>query len=136
MPYISQNLLEKNRILSIVERELVLSRKLADDPQIVSWLENPADPVVKQNAKHQIDSYLRFMGYGNLFIAVLQNRHYYVNRPGDITLSETILDPDVPSDRWFFDTIRKNRDYSLNVDYNTLLTVSYTHLTLPTKRIV
>lgn len=118
---LSQNLLEKNRILSIVERELALSRKLADDPQIVSWLENPSDPGLRQAAERQLESYLRFLGYHNLFIAILSNQHYYVNPPGDVVLSKTILDPDVPSDRWFFDTIRKNRDYSLNVDYNTLL---------------
>ncbi len=115
---LSQNLLEKNRILSIVDREVALSRKLADDPYVVYWMQNQDDEAAAQDASKQLDSYKKFLTSATHFVGVLSNGHYYLD---SINKPDSILDPQSPLDRWFYDTVKKNEDYSLNVNYDKVL---------------
>ncbi len=115
---LSQNMLEKNRILSIVDREVALSRKLADDPHIVHWMQNQDDALAAQDAAKQLDSYKKFLTSATHFVCALSNGYYYLD---SIQKPDAILDPQSPLDRWFYDTIKSNEDYSLNVNYDRVL---------------
>lgn len=117
----SQNLLEKNRILSILNRELALSRKLADDPRIREWMGNETDPQFKHDAMDQLASYHRFMREGSQFVAVSSSGNYYLIGVENAETVKNVLIPTDPADSWFFDALQKNRDYSLNVNYDTVL---------------
>ncbi len=118
---LAQNELERNRILSLVERELVLSRKLADDPQVRDWILNEEDPDLRDRAERQIDSYHRFLGYGTVFIAIESSGRYYVTGGDSSTMMETVLERDNPLDRWFFDTLERDGDHEMNVNYDAVL---------------
>jgi len=118
---LSQNSLEKNRILSIVERELALSLKLADDPVIRAWMLDERDARLEGSAYAQLESYRRFLRDGAYFIAIKSSGRYYARTPGVTATMTTVLSSENPADRWFYRTLQKNKDYSLNVDHNALL---------------
>jgi serine phosphatase RsbU (regulator of sigma subunit) len=117
----SQNELGKNRILDIVDRELALSRKLADDPSIKSWVLREDDPVLRRAAADQLESYRRFLHDGAYFLAIRSSGSYYARTPTTSRIEKTILRPDNASDRWFYNAISADADYSLNVDHNDML---------------
>ncbi len=118
---LAQNELERNRILSLVDRELALSRKLADDPQVRDWIRDENDPELRALAQRQIESYHRFLGYGTVFVAVRSSGNYYVSAGESPDLMQTVLDTNDPDDRWFFEFLERNPDYSMNVNYDALL---------------
>lgn len=118
---LSQNSLEKNRILSLVERELALSLKLADDPVVRAWMLDERDPRLEGAAYAQLESYRRFLRDGAYFIAVKSSGRYYARTPGVTATLTSVLSPANPADRWFFRTLQENKEYSLNVDHNALL---------------
>ncbi len=114
---ISQDLLEKNKIRALVDRELALSRKLADDPQIRKWILNEANPLLRKNAEEQLLSYKKYLGSGTQFIAIRSSNNYFIN---DIKKVGKVLEKSNEGDRWFFDAIKANQDYSLNVNFDSL----------------
>lgn len=115
---LSQSLLEKNHILSVVERELVLSRKLADSPIVVQWVLNQEDIGIKQAAIKHLESYKKFFKSNSYFIAVASNGHYYLDT---IKSYSTNLERGNPLDQWFYDTLEQGKPYSLNVNYDKFL---------------
>ena len=118
---VSQSLLEKERILSLVDRELALSLKLADDPALRSWMLDEGDAALAMAAEAQMESYRRFLRDGAWFVAVRKSGSYYVRTPATAAVARTRLESTVPGDRWFYDALAKDQDYTLNVDHNDLL---------------
>ncbi len=117
----SQNLMERNRILAIVDRDATLSLKLADDPFIQSWMKDERDPELRERAIRQLESYRDHFRDATYFVGVADTLSYYVHTPGTESMSHTVLDPDAPYDRWFFETLRSDREFWINVDFNVLL---------------
>ncbi len=117
----AQSMLEQNRILSLVDRELVLSQKLADDPQIRAWMADEENPVAREQAGQQVESYRRFLGYGTAFLAFSSSNHFYVTIPESQGFERTTLVPGNSSDQWFYDFLERADDYALNVNYDALL---------------
>lgn len=122
---VSQGELERNRIISLVDRDLTLARKLADDPEIRAWMENEGDPALERAAKAQLESFRRYFRDGTYFIAIKSSGSYWARTPLTGSPEKAILSPDNPADRWFFAALGAARgevkDYSLNVDHNELL---------------
>lgn len=117
----SQCSLEKNRLLSIIQREVALSQKLANDPVLHRWINDENNPVLRSEAVEQMDSYYLLFNYKTYFLGVLSSRNYY-NRGVNMEVMESkILTMEDPGDRWFFDAVKKNLDYALNVNYDYLL---------------
>jgi HAMP domain-containing protein len=117
----SQSQLEKNKILSLVDRELALSLKLADDPSIRAWMEDEGAPERWGSAYAQLESYRRFLRDGAYFVAVRSSGNYYARTPSTTAILTTKLSPSAPGDRWFYRTLQQDADYSLNVDHNAML---------------
>ena len=117
----AQNQLEKNRILALLERELGLARKLADDPTVVAWMLDHDNAARRTNAARQVESYARAFRNGVVFLAFSSNGTYYSDATHTGSLTGTTLSPDNPADRWFFRAIEANYDYAMNVNYDTLL---------------
>ncbi|MDA8426355.1 MAG: SpoIIE family protein phosphatase [Treponema sp.] len=118
---ISQGELQKEKILSLLDRDLALSRKLADDPTIVRWMLRENDPRRRELAFAQLESYRRFLRDGANFLAIKSSLSYYARTPVSTGVEKARLDPGNPADRWFFQAISANKDYSLNVDHNAML---------------
>jgi phosphoserine phosphatase RsbU/P len=118
---VSQNLLERNRILSIIDRDATLSLKLADDPFVRAWMRDEADPVLRESALEQLESYRALFRDRSYFVGIADTLSYYVNTPETDGTAHTVLDADQPHDRWFFETLASDRDFWINVDFNVLL---------------
>lgn len=116
-------LLEKNRIMSLIEREVVLARKMADDASLRRWAAHEEQPELRREAFDELESYRRLYRDKSFFIALAASRRYYVyNREqGHERVEMTVLSPASASDTWFFDALRTQDDYALNLDYNATL---------------
>jgi len=117
----TEALLEKNRVLSRIDREVALATKLADDPVVKLWAEQENDPRVRGLAMSQLESYRRAFSDHLYFIAPLASRHYYIHDSTGDRLQVTTLDPALASDKWYFETLRTVDSFALNVDYDRLI---------------
>jgi len=111
-------LLEKNKILSLIEREVALALKLCDDPLIRKWCTEEDNPRLKELAFDQLESYRTFFRDRSYFIALVKSHRYYYHLGGHGRLETTLLDKDNPADSWFFTHLRSKNDFALNLDYN------------------
>lgn len=116
-------LLEKNRIISVIDREVVLARKMADDTILRRWALNENDPVLKSQVFPELESYRRFFRDRSFFIALAASNHYYVfnKEKAHEGVEVVTLDAAKPADKWFFEGLKDIGDYVLNLDYNRTL---------------
>lgn len=118
---VSQNLLERNRILAIIDRDATLSLKLADDPVVQAWMQNEQEASFREPALLQLESYRKLFRDRSYFVAIADGLSYYINTPETDGTELTVMDPDAPHDRWFFATLESEREFWINVDYNRYL---------------
>lgn len=116
-------LLQQSRVSALVEREVALATKLADDPLLRRWATHEEDRALEAQAMAQLESYRRAFRTGTFFIALDGTRSYYVYDPSPAHpgVRRTTLRPGVPSDRWYFEALRRREPFLLNVDANTTL---------------
>lgn len=114
---------DKNRILSVIEREVVLAQKMADDGVLREWAIANDAPLLQKAALEQLESYRRLFRDRSYFIALDSSRRYYVaNRTANAGQPQTtLLSPDDPADKWFFESLKNVDTFALNVDYNTAI---------------
>ena len=117
----SQALLERNRILSRVDREVALAVKLADDPIVRLWAVAENDPRLKPLAMEELESYRRSFTDHSYFIAPLPSRHYYIHDSKSDQVQVTTLNPDLAADAWYFQTLRDVGSFALNVDFDRVI---------------
>jgi len=118
---VSQNLLERNRILAIIDRDATLSLKLADDPVVRAWMLNEEEASLREPALLQLESYRNLFRDRSYFVAIADGLSYYINTPETNGTERTVMDPEAPHDRWFFATLESEREFWINVDYNRYL---------------
>ncbi len=124
---IRQALLEKARVLSVTQKELAISIKLADSPMLKRWTLNEEDPVLKGLALDELDSYRRSFGGKSYFFVIAKSLHYYFNdTTGRYSGNELryTLSPDNASDDWYFKTMREVDFYQLNLNVDAHLYVT------------
>ncbi|HPF17067.1 MAG TPA: SpoIIE family protein phosphatase [Thermotogota bacterium] len=114
----TQNELGVRTILSFMEKEIAMSRKLAQDPLIQKWVVNQQDKDLTRQVQEQLDNYRDFISSGTHFLAVKSSLNYYLE---DIEQPAKTLKKDSTADNWFFEALERNEDYSLNVDYQESL---------------
>ena len=117
----ARNILEQNRIRSLLGRETALCLKLADDQAIVGWLRNEADAAAEATALSQLGSYQRLFRDQTIFIAAAGSRRYFVSTRNQSITAAVVLDPANPGDRWFFETLTGSADFWINVNYDAFL---------------
>lgn len=118
-----QALHDKNKIMAILDREVVLALKLADDSVVRKWMAPGDDPALKKAALKQLESYRRFFRDQSYFVARSVDSSYF--NADRTALPEqprmSILRQDNPSDAWFYKTMRTLDTFQLNLDYNVLI---------------
>jgi phosphoserine phosphatase RsbU/P len=118
---VSQNLLERNRILAIIDRDAALSLKMADDPVVHAWMRDEWNVAARAAAVEQLESYRRIFRDESYFVGVADGLSFYAATGETEGVERIQMDPDESSDRWFFETLESDRDFWINVDYNILL---------------
>ena len=118
---------QKDRLLAPIQRELALSRHLADSPLLKRWAQNEEDPTLKAAALAELDHYRHHFADHSYFFVIGQSRRYYHNNAADDYRGRElrhILDAANPEDQWYFATLDKVADFDLNVDYDAPLDVT------------
>jgi serine phosphatase RsbU (regulator of sigma subunit) len=111
-------LLKKNKIISIIEREVVLARKMADDTTLMRWATDENNGKLKQQSLEELESYRRLYRDRSFFIALAGSHNYYFYDKRAKRTDSVVLEADKQTDRWYFDGLRTIGDYALNLDYN------------------
>lgn len=116
-------LLEKNKIISIIDREVALAQKMADDTALRRWASDEDNKELSKQAFAELESYRRIYRDKSFFIALAPSNHYYVynKQSGHNRVEMVTLDAQKTEDAWFFEGLRNIDGYALNLDYNPTL---------------
>lgn len=120
-------LLQKDRILMPILRELTLSRKLADSAIVKEWMQNEKNAEISRLALAELRSYRSFFQERTYFAAPAKSRNFYFDdAAGTYTGQEVrqVLDASDPDDNWFFSSMAQPAAFNLNVDSNKALGVT------------
>ncbi|MCE5335523.1 MAG: SpoIIE family protein phosphatase [Desulfobacteraceae bacterium] len=108
-------LLQKNKILAIIDREVGLALKFANDPVIRKWSREMAKP--EGAVLDQLESYRKAFRDSNYFIAQTVSHSLFVYNAKQQKLHVSVLDRQKPWDKWFYDALKDAEPYVLHVDY-------------------
>ncbi|GAB6037937.1 SpoIIE family protein phosphatase [Fundidesulfovibrio butyratiphilus] len=113
---VKQAQLERNKLLSLVERELTLARALAADPEVRRFVTDESDPAIRAQAFEELENYRSLFRDHSYFVVVDKTLHYLINHDGH--LESAHLSKDQTADRWYFQSLDSPDDYALNLDFN------------------
>jgi len=119
--YVTERALREGaRVTDLVQREGELALRLADSAGIRAWMLDPSDEKLRREAFQELGSFKRAFLDSNWFVVVGDGRTYY-NQPETGALAITTLEPNVPSDIWYFNTVKADKNISFNLDFNPLI---------------
>ncbi|MFV3329774.1 biofilm regulation protein phosphatase SiaA [Pseudomonas sp. NY15437] len=119
-------LLNQQKIIAPVIRELALSRRLAESVVTQDWLLAENDPARRALFFREAEGFRADQHNYSYFVVVDSSRHYYFNdssSPLSNSPRYTLSDTD-PQDRWYFDTLARDEPYNINVNYDAKLKVT------------
>ncbi len=112
-------LYEKSKIERGLDREVVLTQKMATSGAIIDWVHAEANPVKRAAARQELESFRTLFSGGSYFIVIAGSGHYYYT---DQDTSHPLEKPSytlgrgIEKDAWFYLTLEHVQDYQLNVD--------------------
>lgn len=111
-------LLNRERILAPVSRELALSLRLTRSEAIRQWIEDDANPEKKAVALREAESFRQDFVDKSYFLISAVSRHYYFNDAKSPFSDQPryLLKPDDVHDAWFFNTMKSDKPFNINVD--------------------
>ncbi|MCK9259647.1 MAG: diguanylate cyclase [Azoarcus sp.] len=115
------------RLLQPLIREIALSRQMAQSQLIRRWAKQPDNPGYTAEAMAEMESFRRNFQDGSYFAALLASGAYYHNNAQNDYAGRQLryhLNPDTPSDSWFYEIIRQGRDFHLNVNKDQALGIT------------
>ncbi|KAF0815233.1 Methyl-accepting chemotaxis protein McpH [Andreprevotia sp. IGB-42] len=116
-------LLNRERILAPVSRELALSLRLAHSEVTRRWLlaENSQD--MRTLAFTEAEGYRQdFRDHSYFLISALSNNYYFNDSKSPFsTAPRYTLNPATSNDGWFFGTMKDTHDFNINVDHDVAL---------------
>jgi phosphoserine phosphatase RsbU/P len=116
-------LLNRERILAPIARELALSQRLAESPLLRQLLRNEDDPARRAAFFEEAGGYQRAFRGGSYFAISALSLNYYFNEAGQAFSDQPRyrLERDDPEDGWFFATLRDADAFNINVNYDAKL---------------
>ena len=118
---------QKDRILAPIQRELALARTLTDSPLLQRWVRDENNPDLKAAALAELESYRRHFADRSYFVAIDSSKHFYFNDAANAYQGRELghtLDPNLPSDSWYFATLAQSADFVLNINYDVPLNIN------------
>jgi len=117
------------RILNMIQKSVQSSLQMSQTPAIINWLKNYTDENKKKSAFETLMVYKRFISSNtDIFVTTHGNLNYYFNFKYLNTLS-----PSNNFDKWYFNTIKSDEKFNLNIDYNRSLKVTKLWVNVPVK---
>lgn len=118
--------LKRQTILAPVLRDLALSRRLAGSLLTRQWLLDEDNQDKKSLFFTEAEGYRQDFGNQAYFLANGQSQYFYAN-DNDKPFSDQVryvLERSKADDSWFFNTLSRNEDYNINVNYDAYLKVT------------
>jgi serine phosphatase RsbU (regulator of sigma subunit) len=119
-------LLSRQRILAPISRELALSQRLVESELAREWMRDENDPVKRDRFFREAEGYRKALRSHAYFLINANSGNYYFNEDGKpfSQAPRYTLHPDDPEDRWFYESLRSNVRYNLNVNPDAKLKVT------------
>ncbi|WP_420472726.1 biofilm regulation protein phosphatase SiaA [Noviherbaspirillum sp. ST9] len=119
-------LLNRERIVAPVARELALSLRLAKSQVIREWLLDDDNPAKKALALREAESFRSDFTDQSYFIISDISRHYFFNdaRSAFSDAPRYTLKEEDRNDAWFFNTMKSDKPFNINVDPDVKLNVT------------
>ena len=119
-------LLNRERILAPVSREMALSKRLAGSHMIRQWLADEANPEMKALALRELEGYRTdFSGKSYFVISALSNNYYFNDAASGYSAEPRYkLKADDANDAWFFNLMKGDQPFSINVNPDVKLGVT------------
>lgn len=117
----------KEKVLGAVQRELALSKQMAESELLINWAQNEEDPVIASKAREELQRYHDNFRSRTYFIGLVESGHFFYSNEKVNTVSLDVVDALSPTDEddvWFFTSIKDMAPYNLNVDHNVQLGVT------------
>lgn len=111
-------LLNRQKILAPVSRDLALSLRLADSEVTRQWLREENDPDKRALFFREAEGYRKDFRGQSYFLISAHSRNYYFN-DADKPFSDGpryVLNPQNPDDGWFFSILETTPHYNINVN--------------------
>ncbi|MFO1253403.1 MAG: biofilm regulation protein phosphatase SiaA [Inhella sp.] len=112
-------LLKREQVAGLLSRELALSLRQARSEATRQWLLAEDDPQARATFWREAASFRQDFASRAFSITPAQSLNYYFqsdDKPGTEPLER--LRPDAEKDSWFFNTLKSERPYNINVDVN------------------
>ena len=113
----------KERVLGAINRELALSKMMADSVVLQQWAVAEDDPETAASARDELQSFRDIFSARSYFVGLTKSRHFFYADENaeriELDVVET-LTPDDEDDIWFFTTIADPAPFNLNVDHNAV----------------
>lgn len=119
-------LLNRERVLAPVTRELALSRRLAASHTVRQWLLDEQNTEKKAPAMREAEDYRQDFIDKSLFIISYGTLGYYFNDNASVYSPEPryFLKKDDAADDWFFKTMQGDRDFNINIHLDVKLALT------------
>ncbi|GIZ52253.1 biofilm regulation protein phosphatase SiaA [Noviherbaspirillum aridicola] len=110
-------LLNRERVLAPVARELALSQRLAGSQAVRQWLLDEQNTEKKVMAMREAEDYRQDFTDKSWFIISSQSLAYYFNDSESVYSPEPryFLKPEDEDDGWFFNTMKSDKRFNINV---------------------
>ncbi|GHE20076.1 biofilm regulation protein phosphatase SiaA [Halomonas urumqiensis] len=115
-------LLQMQRIVAPVSRELALSRRFSNSVVTREWLREPDDPQRQRRFVEEAEGFRQQFGSNAFFLIDAATHDYYFSDAplNDLTPRYRLAD-DEPDDAWYFDTLASTSTYNINVNLDQTL---------------
>ncbi|MEJ6949835.1 hypothetical protein [Natronospora cellulosivora (SeqCode)] len=70
---------EKNRLMAPIQKEIALSRKMADSPLLIKWAKNEKDTVLREMALQELENFRKHFSDQRYFFVIDKSKNYYFN---------------------------------------------------------
>ncbi len=124
-------LLQRSRVSALIEPEVAMARKLADDPTVLRWVAERPGEEPGGEVRAALDAYGRAFRDHGWFVAVDRSLDYFVYDPASKELRRTKLRQGVPANQWYFDERTTSAPYLLNLDYEPAIRASKLWINVP-----
>ncbi|MBI3144600.1 MAG: SpoIIE family protein phosphatase [Pseudogulbenkiania sp.] len=111
-------LLQKQKLVTQLSRELALSQRLAQMEVTRDWLRDEQDPLKRRAFFREAEGFRQGFADRSYFIVADHSRNYYFSDDKasvSASVPRYLLKPTAEQDRWYFATRQRVHDYALNV---------------------
>jgi sigma-B regulation protein RsbU (phosphoserine phosphatase) len=128
-------LLNRERILAPVTRELALAMRFSGSHLIRQWALDESDPGKKELALREAEGFRLDFRDKSYFLAIARSGHFYFNdvKSPFSAAPRYRMDTGDASDAWFFRTMANKRPFNINVDPNVKLHETKVWLNVPVR---